>query len=384
MERPHKEQPPQSGNGTYRIEPDEKGHLHFRLSAVPAREQLEQLEREGSHVLRAPGNGKNLILHAPDSLQADSLLAGSLLELTRLARSRGYGIEADDLPDSLKNLLHLALARSLPLEEKEEALPFIQAIGKSTLERIASAQRFIEFLGELTGSLIRLASGKARFRRRDFWVTLQECGADALPIVSLLAFLTGTILAFVGAVQLRKFGATIYMTDLVGLAMAREMGCLMTGIIMSGRTGAAFAAQIGSMNANQEIDALKTFGLSPVEFLVLPRTIALVLMLPVLTMYANVLGWIGGFFVAIPMGINAPEYWNQLSESLTIGHILFGLNKSFFFGIVVATTGCYYGLRSKRNSAAVGQAATRAVVAGITWIVILDAIFALMDEMVQT
>jgi phospholipid/cholesterol/gamma-HCH transport system permease protein len=183
--------------------------------------------------------------------------------------------------------------------------------------------------------------------------------------------------------QLRKFGATIYMTDLVGLTMAREMGCIMTAVIMSGRTGAAFAAQIGSMNVNQEIDALETLGLSPVEYLVLPRTLALVLMLPLLTLYANVLGWFGGYLVAIPMDINSAEYWFQLKESLALNHIVFGISKSFFFAMVVATTGCYYGLRSGRSSSAVGQAATRAVVAGITWIVVLDAVFAFMDEVLN-
>jgi phospholipid/cholesterol/gamma-HCH transport system permease protein len=173
----------------------------------------------------------------------------------------------------------------------------------------------VEFLGELIFCFGKLLVGRSRFRKRDFWIILQDCSVGALPIVSLLATLTGTILAFVGAVQLRKFGATIYMTDLVGLAMAREMAAIMTGVIMAGRTGAAFAAQIGSMNVNQEVDALETVGLSPVEFLVLPRTLALILVMPLLTLYANVLGWMGGFLVAMPMNINAAEYWNQLTES---------------------------------------------------------------------
>jgi len=170
------------------------------------------------------------------------------------------------------------------------------------------------------------------------------------------------------------------MTDLVGLSMAREMGCLMTGIIMSGRTGAAFAAQIGSMNVNQEVDALETLGISPIEFLVLPRTVALVLMMPLLTMYADILGWIGAFFVALPLGINPAEFLLQLRDSLEMGQVHYGLFKSLFFGIVVATAGCYYGLKSGRSSAAVGSATTKAVVAGITWIVVLDALFAFVFE----
>lgn len=383
MERTGKRVPPQPDSDPVRIDLDGEGHLHLRIPAQPDRQALCDLEREAGKTLAQTVSGKKMVLHAPESLSAESLLAGTLLNVVRMAQSRGYVIDSTNLPDSVRNLLRLATARALPSIDKEPDLPFVQRVGKATVETGAVARRFIHFLGELVNSLFRFVTGRARFRRRDFWVTLQECGSDALPIVSLLAFLTGTILAFVGAVQLRKFGATIYMTDLVGLAMAREMGCLMTGIIMSGRTGAAFAAQIGSMTANQEIDALKTFGLSPVEFLVLPRTLALVLMMPLLTLYANVLGWIGGFVVAIPMGINPAEYWDQLTASLGLGHIAFGITKSFFFGIVVATTGCYYGLRSKRNSAAVGRAATRAVVAGITWIVVLDAVFALMDELLQ-
>ena len=134
------------------------------------------------------------------------------------------------------------------------------------------------------------------------------------------------------------------------------------------------------MNVNQEVDALKTLGISPVEFLVVPRALALVLMMPLLTLYSNVIGWFGGFIVAVPMDINASEYWIQLKESLSLNHILFGLSKSFIFGIIVAVSGCYYGLGSGRNSAAVGEAATKAVVAGITWIVIVDALFAFIDE----
>lgn len=315
--------------------------------------------------------------------RTDSLVVSTVLHLIVKARERGLSVEVASLPPSLRPLVELALAVA-PTQHPEPAFQSrLEQIGRKAHLWAGSTERFITFLGELITSLGRLLTGRARMRWRDFWVILQDCGVSALPIVSLLAILTGTILGFIGAVQLRKFGATIYMTDLVGLAMAREMACIMTGVIMSGRTGAAFAAQIGSMTVNQEVDALRTFGLSPVEFLVLPRTVALFVMMPLLTLYANVLGWFGGYLVALPMEINPAEYWDQLTESLTLAHIGFGLSKSFFFGLVVATTGCYYGLRSGRSSAAVGEAATKAVVAGITWIIVLDALFAFMDELIS-
>jgi phospholipid/cholesterol/gamma-HCH transport system permease protein len=333
--------------------------------------------------LPAATTGGRLHLRDAGLDRHDTLAAAIILDLIRAARARGFDCDPDSLPPAIAPLLRLALPLPEPRAPAPPREPVLVRIGRRTVAVAAASRRFVAFLGELVFSAFNLLRGKARWRWRDFWVIVQDCGIGALPIVSLLALLTGSILGFVGAMQLRKFGATIYMTDLVGLTMAREMGCIMTAVIMSGRTGAAFAAQIGSMNVNQEIDALETLGLSPVEYLVLPRTLALVLMLPLLTLYANVLGWFGGYLVAIPMDINSAEYWFQLKESLALNHIVFGISKSFFFAMVVATTGCYYGLRSGRSSSAVGQAATRAVVAGITWIVVLDAVFAFMDEVLN-
>ena len=333
--------------------------------------------------LEKTGSGKTVHFASDGMSRTDAVAMGAILEMVRTAEKADREADVSGLPESVRKLIKLA--RAVPEKDvrKKPSLRGVRRVGWKTLEILRACKRFIAFLGEFTFAFGRLLTGKARFRKREFWVILQETGVGALPIVGLLSLLTGTILGFVGAVQLRKFGATIYMTDLVGLAMAREMAAIMTGVIMSGRTGAAFAAQIGSMKANQEIDALETFGFSPMEFLVLPRAVALILMMPLLTLYANVLGWIGGFIVAAPMGINPPEYWNQLIESLGMDHILFGLSKSFFFGAVIALSGCYYGLLSRRNSAAVGEATTKAVVAGITWIVILDAIFAFMDEVIN-
>ncbi|MGC9451511.1 MAG: MlaE family ABC transporter permease [Oceanipulchritudo sp.] len=364
-----------------RVRPD--GNIVIELKEAASRIHPAACQAEMEEALAKVAADARVLFVGNGSAEAGSLFVGTLLQCIRLAKGRGLPVETATLPPAVRKLVELSLAVSPEEAGKPEQAYFIGEIGRRTVAVLKDVIRFVGFLGELIHSFGRFLRGRARFRQRDFWVTLQECGVNALGIVGLLALLTGIILAFIGAVQLKKFGATIYVTDLVGLAMAREMGCIMTGVIMSGRTGAAFAAQIGSMNVNQEVDALKTLGLSPVEFLVLPRSLAMILMMPLLTIYAIVIGWIGGFLVAVPMDINPSEFWNQLTETLTLEHIAFGVGKSFFFGIIVAGTGCYHGLLSGRNSAAVGQAATRAVVAGITWIVVLDALFAFIDEVIN-
>jgi phospholipid/cholesterol/gamma-HCH transport system permease protein len=198
----------------------------------------------------------------------------------------------------------------------------------------------------------------------------------ALGIVALINFLVGTVLAFVGAVQLEQFGAAIYVANLVGIAVARVLGALMTGIVMSGRTGAAFAATLGSMNVNEETDALVTMGLKPVQFLVLPRLIATTLMMPALTAYGILMGLLGGMFVGVTLlDLGAMEYLTQTQAALQLKQVAIGLSMGLAFGVVVALTGCYYGLRCGRSSAAVGLATTKAVVSSIVLVVVVTAVF---------
>jgi phospholipid/cholesterol/gamma-HCH transport system permease protein len=210
-------------------------------------------------------------------------------------------------------------------------------------------------------------------------LTLQQCGIQALPIVSLISLLVGLILAFVGAVQLMMFGAQIYVASLVGIAMVRVMGAIMTGIIMAGRTGAAFAAQLGTMQVNEEIDALKTLGISPMEFLVLPRMLALTLMMPLLCLYADLMGILGGLIVGVGMlDLSAVEYFNQTKASVTLTYFWIGLFHSAVFGVLVALAGCLRGLQCGRSASAVGDAATSAVVTGIVSIIVATAIITIM------
>jgi phospholipid/cholesterol/gamma-HCH transport system permease protein len=213
---------------------------------------------------------------------------------------------------------------------------------------------------------------------------MQECSAQALPIVSLISFLTGLILAFVGAIQLRQFGAGIYVANLVGVGMTQEMGALMTGIIMAGRTGAAFAAQIGSMKVSEEIDALITLAISPTDFLVSPRVLALCIMMPLLALYSDLIGMAGGALVAMSfLNISLQQYWVQTLGAIQLTDIIIGLVKSAVFGVIVAMAGCQRGIECGRDAAAVGNAATSAVVLSITWIVASDAVLDVLQQVLN-
>jgi phospholipid/cholesterol/gamma-HCH transport system permease protein len=216
-------------------------------------------------------------------------------------------------------------------------------------------------------------------RAQDLLLFVQECGAEALPIVTLISVLVGMILAFVGAVQLQKFGAQIYVADLVAIAMVREMGCIMTAIIMAGRTGSGFAAQLGTMKVTQEIDAFATLGIPPMDFLVLPRMLALVIMMPLLTIYSDVLGILGGGLVSVGMLDLTPfQYVNESRRILDAIDCATGIGKSFVFGALIAFAGCLRGMQCGNSSSAVGEAATSAVVTSIVLIVVADGIFAVV------
>lgn len=316
----------------------------------------------------------------------DSTLPAFLLAHLRAhAPGSGAAPSFDGLPANLRGLLELALAvpEEIVANDAGDKLPFTVRLGRLSQRAWASTVDVIEFVGQCTLSVGRLFTGRARFRPADLWLAVQECGIEALPIVTLISFLIGMILAFVGNAQLTNFGANLLVADLVSIAMVREMGVVMTAIIMSGRTGAAFAAHIGSMKSNEEIDALRTSGFDPFDFLVLPRLLALVLMMPVLTVYSNVVGILGGMVVGSAVGIPAVLFWNETLLSITLTNSSLGVIKSVFFGAAIAISGCMQGMRAGRSSAAVGEATTHAIVAAITWVVVLDsafaAIFTLLD-----
>jgi phospholipid/cholesterol/gamma-HCH transport system permease protein len=231
----------------------------------------------------------------------DSALLAFLVRIAKACRERGIELDSGGLPDGVAELLGLAFA--VPEQEgtgREAVRPSrLARIGQRAIGSWAGGRAMLEFIGMAVLSLLRFATGRARYRRSDLWLFIQQCGVDALPIVTLISFLVGLILAFVGVQQLALFGAEIYVADLVGIAMAREMACIMTGIIMAGRTGAAFAAQLGTMTVNEEIDALTTLGVPAMDFLVLPRMLALIVMMPLLCLYAIAVGILGGALIGV-------------------------------------------------------------------------------------
>ncbi len=323
-----------------------------------------------------------------DTRELESWDSGLLMFLNRLlkeAEAKNLEIDRAGLPEGVQRLLKLAGAvPEKKVRSEAGSQGVVTRIGTTTLAVLAGFKNGLAFIGEAVLAFGNLLRGKARFRTCDFTLTLQECGASALPIVSLISFLVGFILAFVAAVQLEKFGAQIYVADLVGIAVVREMGAVMAAIIMAGRTGAAFAAQLGTMTVNEEIDALKTMAVSPMEFLVLPRMLALGLMMPLLCLYADLIGIVGGAAVGTTMlDITATQYWEQTRNALTFTHCAVGLTKSSVFGILIAVAGCWRGMQSGRSASAVGEAATSAVVTAIVWIIVTDAAFAVLTDILD-
>jgi phospholipid/cholesterol/gamma-HCH transport system permease protein len=261
----------------------------------------------------------------------------------------------------------------------ERAPDLFTATGLTTAHVLKQVRVMANFVGEVTLGFVSLVRRPDKFRWRDCLAEMQHCGAMALPIISLIGLLVGLTLAYTAAVLLRQFGADIYVADFVGLVTVREMGPVMTAIVLAGRTGAAFAATIGNMKANEEIDALQTLGLRPVEFLALPRIIALALMTPLLALYANVLGMIGGMLVALGiLEIPPTAYWVEMQTAVDLSDIGSGLVKAATFGVIVGLSGCLRGLQADRSAAGVGQAATSAVVTSILLIIVADALYAVI------
>ena len=311
----------------------------------------------------------------------DSSILTVLARVSDRCRQRHVALDPDGLPAGIHRLLDLAEAvpERVGARKAVRKAPVLERVGTGAIGVADSVTAMLAFLGDMTVTFVRLFGMKARYRASDLWLLIQECGAQALPIVTLVTFLVGVILAFVGAVQLKQFGAQIYVANLVGIAMTRELGAMMTAILMAGRTGAAFAAQLGTMKVTQEIDALTTAGFSPMEFLVLPRLIALVLMMPLLCLYADFMGIAGGAAIGVgTLHLSWTTYVQQTADAVTLTDTAGGVFKSSMYGVLVALAGCLRGLQSGNSSAAVGDAATSAVVTGIVAIIVACGIFSVV------
>ncbi len=311
----------------------------------------------------------------------DSALLTWVMALVEYCEKHSITLDRSGLPDGVNRLLRLAQAvpERSDIRHQVESSSFLSKVGEDFFDAVQTTGEFIEFFGASLLALYKLASGKAVYRTSDLWLIMQNAGVRALPIISLVSFLVGLILGFVGAVQLQNFGAGIYIANLVGIAMTREMAAIMTGIIMAGRTGAAYAAEIGSMQVNEEVDALETSGFSAMEFLVLPRMIALMLMMPLLAVYADLMGIVGGALVAVSvLDLSFTEYSNQILKVVTLNDFFVGLFMALVFGVIVAVVGCLRGMQCGRSSQAVGLATTSAVVSAMVMIVVACAVLTVL------
>jgi phospholipid/cholesterol/gamma-HCH transport system permease protein len=341
---------------------------------LPGADKVQQRLEDGPGV-------RNLVFDTGELTSWDSGLLTFLMHVGTLCSQKKILLNRDGLPPGAQRLLELALAvpEKTDARQAEGRMSFLGYLGNQTVDFFQSAGEMLTFIGDAVFAVQRLLRGKAQYRRSDLGLIMQSVSAQALPIVSLICFLVGLILAFIGAIQLKLFGAQIYVADLVGIAMVRLMAAIMTGIVMAGRTGGAFAAQLGTMQVNQEIDALKTLGISPMEFLVLPRMLALALMMPLLCLYANIMGILGGMVVGVGMlDIGFIQYYNETAKSVGLWNLGIGLFSGLVFGVIVALAGCMRGMQCGRSASAVGDAATSAVVTAIVGIILSTAVITIL------
>ena len=352
------------------------GELRIRLFGEWVLASGARSSTELSHRLSAIPRPTKISFDADELGAWDNVLVDFLSKIEASAGERGVAVDRSGLPGGVQRLV--GLARAVPERQgarrTQQRPDLLTQVGRSSLSFFATTADFVSFLGEAIIGIGRMLVGKARLRRSDLMLAIEDCGPSALPIAALISFLVGLILAFVGAIQLQQFGAAIFVANLVGIAMVREMGAMMTAILMSGRTGAAFAANLGTMQVSDEVSALQTLGIPPMEFLVVPRIVALSLMMPLLTVFANIVGMLGGMLIGVLMlDISPITYYNQTSGAVGINDWAVGLVKAVLFGAVVAIVGCWRGMRCQRSAAAVGAAATSAVVLCIVLIIIIDA-----------
>jgi len=321
-----------------------------------------------------------VVIDASRVIYCDGAGVALLLKLQERQKSAGGEFAIVALRDEFQRLLDLY--GQIPTEGVgkggQERLSFVEQVGRASLEVWQDLRSLVAFTGQLTVTLIRVAAHPHQIRWRDMWHVAELAGVNAVPIVALIGFLLGLILAFQSAIPLRRFGADIFVANLIGLSMLRELGPLVTAILLAGRSGSAFAAELGTMKVREEIDALNTMGLDSVRFLVVPRVLAAVIMTPLLAIFANLFGLIGGAVVMVSLGYPLTTYGDQLLSAVQVRDLVSGLSKSLVFGMVVAGVGCLRGLQTTTGASAVGESTTSAVVSGIILIAIVDGVFAVV------
>jgi len=349
--------------------------------AIRGRVAIANVQRLRNELTEITGRHKRMLLDLSEVTYFDSGGGALLLQLRQALAARGARLEVAGSTPDIEGLLQLfdddALLRPRPAPPVR-GNP-IERLGATALDWRADAGEMVRFVGEMVIGLLQALRHPTQIRWADTWDYMARSGQDALPIVALISFLMGLITAFQAAVQLQQFGADIYVANLVGLSITRELGPLMTAIIAAGRSGAAFAAEIGTMKVSEEVDALAAMGLDRTRFLVTPKLIALVVMLPCLTLFADLVGILGGLFVA-NLGLDIPSqvYFRQMALYMTFDDIQVGLIKSVVFAILIALVGCLRGFQASGGAESVGRITTSAIVSGIFSIIVADAIFTVL------
>jgi len=332
--------------------------------------------------LTAGGHAEPLVVDASDLEFCDGAGASLLLALRQQQQIGGGSFALRGLRDEIRQLLDL-IAPSEAEAEEPPAAPesFVTGLGRATLQLFADMRMLVAFVGEMTVQLWNAARHPRQLRFKDVMVVAERAGIGAVPIIALVGFLLGLILAFQSAIPMQRFGAQIFVADLLGISLLRELGPLMAAILLTARSGSAFAAEIGTMKVNEEVDALTTMGLEPVRFLVVPRIIAAVTVVPVLAMLMNLSGLIGGAVVFVSLDFPLVTFVNRVVAAVSLTDFLGGLFKALIFGIIVAAVGCLRGLQTKTGAGAVGESTTSSVVSGIVLIALIDGIFGVIFYM---
>jgi len=367
------------GGGSFETGTDDKGAprliLRGRLDVASTSRMwapVMKLARESA--------GKPLVVEADQVSYCDGAGAGLLLELTRRQVMSHGGIDILGLRDDIRHFVDM-LNPGIPPPEppgRSSWRAIAVDIGRATAHLVGGIRDHVCFIGELTAALVSVVRHPARVRWKDALHLAEITGVNALPIVALIGFLMGLILAFQSAVPLKRFGAEVFAADLVSIALLRELAPLMTAIILAGRTGSAFAAELGTMKVNEELDALTTMGLDPMRFLVTTRVVAAVVATPLLTVFSNVAGLIGSGLVVMSLGYPLTTYLHRIQDAASLADAVGGLIKAGIFGLLIASIGCLRGMQTGAGAQAVGTSATRAVVGGIFMIVAIDGLFAVL------
>ena len=319
-----------------------------------------------------------LVVDAAELEYCDGSGSALIWELAGVQRERGADFELEGMRDDIARLHARFEPLDLEAPDRRSSVGVIEQVGRATATSWRDFIKLVEFVGAATASIFWALRHPRRVRWRETVLIAEQAGTDAVGIVAIVGFLIGLILAFQSAIPMGMFGAEVFVADLVGLSVLRELGPLMTAIVLAGRSSSAFAAEIGTMRVREEVDALSTMGLDPVRFLVTPRLLAAVFVTPILTLVANVLALLGGLIVYLSMGFPLVTYVLQIRTSVDMSDFLSGLSKSFVFGIIVAGIGCLRGLQTGPGANSVGQSTTRAVVSGIVLIVVADGIFSVV------